>query len=228
MTTTIDRAIDLHVPVETAYAQWTQFEDFPLFMDGIERIEQITDERLQWKVKRRGVERDFRARITEQHPNLRIAWTAEGGDGPEHDGVLTFHYLDENRSRVMIQLRFEPTGFFEQYADKMGLVESWVESNLESFKEFIEQRGKPTGSWNGRIHHDKVERTAQDESSSRTTGTTGTSTTTRETGDKIASVEESSTMEAERSTPRETASSGTTPNASDDEHRAVDHKQTVS
>ncbi len=149
MSTSIERSITIDLPVRTVYDQWTQFEDFPLFMEDVEKVEQLTDAELMWTAKIRGVERQWRARITEQTPDQRIAWTAV--EGPEHGGAVTFHALNDSTTKVMYQMDFEPTGFLEHYADKVGLIESRVEDDLENFAEFISTRGKATGAWRGEI-----------------------------------------------------------------------------
>jgi uncharacterized membrane protein len=157
MGTNIDRAIEIALPVRTVYDQWTQFEDFPLFMDNVDEVEQISDDQLTWHTRVRGVEREWRAQITEQIPDKRIAWTSV--EGPRHAGAVTFHRIADDVTRVMLQFRFEPEGFLESYADTVGLVENWVDDELESFKEFIEKRGRATGEWRGEIdvHTDEPE-----------------------------------------------------------------------
>jgi uncharacterized membrane protein len=147
--TTVEESIEVEVPVSTAYNQWTQFEDFPEFMEGVERVEQLTDDKLHWVTKIAGVEREFDAKITEQHPDERVAWTTM--DGPKQAGVVTFHKLDPSRTKVMLQLHFEPEGLVEQAGDKLGIVKSRVHGDLERFKTFIEKRGTETGAWRGDI-----------------------------------------------------------------------------
>jgi uncharacterized membrane protein len=147
--TTVEESIEVEVPVSTAYNQWTQFEDFPEFMEGVEKVEQLTDDKLHWVTKIAGVEREFDAKITEQHPDERVAWTTM--DGPKQAGVVTFHKLDPSRTKVMLQLDFEPEGIVEQVGDKLGIVKSRVHGDLERFKTFIEKRGTETGAWRGDI-----------------------------------------------------------------------------
>jgi uncharacterized membrane protein len=147
--TTVEESIEVEVPVSTAYNQWTQFEDFPEFMEGVEKVEQLTDDKLHWVTKIAGVEREFDAKITEQHPDERVAWTTM--DGPKQAGVVTFHKLDPSRTKVMLQLDFEPEGIVEQAGDKLGIVKSRVHGDLERFKTFIEKRGAETGAWRGDI-----------------------------------------------------------------------------
>jgi uncharacterized membrane protein len=148
--TTVEQSIDVAVPVRTAYNQWTQFEEFPRFMDGVERIEQRTPTRTHWVTKVAGVKREFDAEISEQIPDERIAWHAL--DGPTQSGVVTFHRLDDTHTRVMLQMAFEPEGVAEQAGDKLGLVRSRVHGDLKHFKEFVEHRGQETGGWRGHVN----------------------------------------------------------------------------
>jgi uncharacterized membrane protein len=143
--TTVEQSIDVEVPITTAYNQWTQFEDFPQFMEGVEQVTQLTPTSTHWKVKIAGVRREFDAAITEQHPDERVSWRAT--DGPQQAGVVTFHELTPERTRVMLQLDFEPEGIAEQAGDKLGLVRVRTKGDLERFKKFIESRGAETGAW---------------------------------------------------------------------------------
>jgi uncharacterized membrane protein len=145
----ITQSVDVDVDVRTAYNQWTQFEEFPYFMEGVERVEQLDDRNLRWDVEIAGVERSFDAVITEQTPDQRVAWTTR--TGPEQSGVVTFHRLDDDQTRVTLQMTFDPEGIVEQVADKTGLVNMRTKGDLERFKEFIESRGTETGAWRGEI-----------------------------------------------------------------------------
>ena len=146
---TIEESIDVDVPVATAYGQWTQFESFPRFMEGIERVEQVDDTHLHWVAEVGGSRREWDAEITEQHPDQRIAWRALDQDGP--DGVITFQRLSDAQTRVMVQLDYEPHGLKETAGAMAGSDARQVRGDLESFKEFIEQRGAPTGRWSGNV-----------------------------------------------------------------------------
>jgi uncharacterized membrane protein len=146
---TVEESIDVSVPVRTAYNQWTQFEEFPRFMEGVEEIRQIDDKRTHWRTKIAGVEREFDAEITEQHPDHRVAWRSTGGT--EHAGVVTFHRLDDATTRVMVQLDTEPEGIVEQAGDKLGLVKRRVKGDLGRFKELIESDGAESGGWRGEV-----------------------------------------------------------------------------
>ena len=146
---TIERSIDVHVPVHTAYDQWTQFETFPEFMEGVEDIRQIDDVRTHWRTNIAGVRREFDAEITEQRPDERVAWKST--EGEKQAGVVTFHRLDEENTRIMLQLEFHPEGALEKAGDALGVVSHRVKGDLERFKTFIEERGGPTGAWRGEI-----------------------------------------------------------------------------
>jgi uncharacterized membrane protein len=147
--TEVTQSVDVNVDVRTAYNQWTQFEEFPQFMEGVKRVEQSDDKHLRWDVEIAGVDRSFEAEITEQTPDQRIAWTSLSG--PEQSGVVTFHTLDDNLTRVTLQMNFDPEGIAEQVADKTGLVKMRTKGDLERFKDFIEERGDETGAWRGEI-----------------------------------------------------------------------------
>jgi uncharacterized membrane protein len=142
-------SVDVEAPVRVAYNQWTQFEDFPKFMGGVEELRQITDDTLHWKVSIAGVTREFDTLITEQTPDHRIAWKTV--DGPHHAGVVTFHRLDDDTTRVTLQMDYDPQGFLENVGDKVGFVSGQLKSDMERFKEFIEDRSVSTGAWRGTI-----------------------------------------------------------------------------
>ncbi|GAA3194669.1 MULTISPECIES: SRPBCC family protein [Streptomyces] len=146
----VEQSIEVDVPVRTAYNQWTQFESFPEFMDGVERIEQRTDTLTHWVTKVGGVEREFDAEITEQIPDERVAWTTVGGEAKQA-GVVTFHRLQDTTTKVMLQMDFDPDGLAESVGDKLGFVKRQVDGDLKRFKEFIEQRGLETGAWRGEV-----------------------------------------------------------------------------
>jgi uncharacterized membrane protein len=146
---TIHKTVEVAVPVSTAYNQWTQFESFPQFMDGVEQIVQVDEKRTHWKTRIAGVEREFDAEITEQHPDERIAWHTL--EGPRQAGVVTFHRLGEGKSMVTLQMDFEPDGAAENVGDKLGIVERRVAADLDRFKRFIESRGVESGGWRGDV-----------------------------------------------------------------------------
>ena len=146
---TIEESIEIGVPISTAYNQWTQFESFPQFMDGIKRVEQSDDTRLRWTAEVGGNEREWDAEITEQHPDHRVAWKALNQEGP--NGVVTFHKLDDSHTKVMVQMEYEPEGMKESLGSVVGFDSHRVKGDLESFKEFIESRGSESGAWRGNV-----------------------------------------------------------------------------
>ena len=151
---TIERSIEVNVPVRTAYNQWTQFEEFPHFMEGVKEVRQTDDTHLLWVAEIAGKEEKWNAEITEQHPDHRIAWRSTSG--ADNAGVVTFHYIDENTTRVMLQMDYDPEGIVENVGDKLGVVGRRVEGDLKRFKDFIESREVPTGAWRGEVQNPKV------------------------------------------------------------------------
>ncbi|MFI8192333.1 SRPBCC family protein [Streptomyces sp. NPDC085946] len=146
----VEESIEVRVPVHTAYNQWTQFESFPEFMGGVERIEQRTDTLTHWVTKVDGVRREFDAEITEQIPDERVAWTTVDGEARQA-GVVTFHRIQDDTTKIMLQMDFEPAGAAEAVGDKLGFVKRQVTGDLKRFKEFIEKRGAETGAWRGEV-----------------------------------------------------------------------------
>jgi len=146
---TITESIDVGVDVTTAYDQWTQFESFPQFMEGVDEVRQIDDTHLHWVTSVGPVKREFDATVTEQHPDERVAWKSDSG--PEHAGVVTFHRLDDQTSKVTVQMDIDPEGFVENVADKAGILDQRVKGDLKRFKDFIESRGTETGAWRGDV-----------------------------------------------------------------------------
>jgi uncharacterized membrane protein len=149
---TIEQSIDVNVPVRTAYNQWTQFEDFPRFMEGVEEVRQLDDRHMHWVASIGGVRREWDAEISEQRPDERIAWHATSG--AQNDGVVTFHRIGDGQTRVMLQLDFDPEGFVEKAGDALGVVRSRTKNDLERFKDFIEERGTESGAWRGEVDQD--------------------------------------------------------------------------
>src|SRR5579863_6220923 len=148
MTKTIEEHIDVDVPVRSVYNQWTQFETFPEFMDGVDQVEQLDDRHLHWQISIGGVKREFDAEITEQIPDERVAWKATRGTG--HAGVVTFHKLDPSKTRVMLQIETDPEGVVEKVGDTLGFTEANAKGDLKRFKKFIESRGgQETGAYRG-------------------------------------------------------------------------------
>ena len=146
---TVTEHVDVAVPVRTAYNQWTQFEEFPRFMEGVNEVRQITPTMTHWVTDIGGVTREFDAQITEQIPDERVAWTST--EGVKQAGVVTFHRLDESHSRVTAQMEMEPEGAAEKAADKLGFLKRRIKGDLDRFKDFIESRGTETGAWRGEV-----------------------------------------------------------------------------
>ena len=142
--------IDIDVPVRTAYDQWTQFERFPEFMEGVEQVQQLDDTHLRWVAEIGGKREEWEAEITEQQPDERVAWTATGGKG--NAGVVTFHRLDDERTKVTVQLDWEPEGTMENIGTALGFDDRQVKGDLARFKDMIEARGTSTGAWRGEVN----------------------------------------------------------------------------
>ncbi|MGW7242649.1 SRPBCC family protein [Streptomyces sp. NPDC054804] len=147
---TVKKAVDVAVPVHTAYNQWTQFEDFPNFMEGVEEVRQLDDRHNHWTTKIGGVRREFDTEIVDQLPDDRITWRAIEGDIRQR-GSVRFEPLDETHTRVELTMDIEPSGMAEKGADALGLIDRRVNGDLNRFKDYIEQHGGETGAWRGRI-----------------------------------------------------------------------------
>jgi uncharacterized membrane protein len=146
---TIEEHVDVEVGVRTAYNQWTQFEEFPRFMEGVEEIRQIDDTHVHWRTKIAGVEREFDTEITEQHPDHRVAWNSTSG--ATNAGVVTFHKLADDKTRVTVQIDIEPEGVVEKAGDALGLAKRRVKGDLGRFKELIESTQTESGAWRGNV-----------------------------------------------------------------------------
>jgi uncharacterized membrane protein len=149
---TYEQSIDVSVPVRTAYNQWTQFEEFPRYMEGVYEVQQLDDTHLLWVADIGGQRREWKAEITEQRPDERIAWRSM--EGNTHAGVVTFHRLGDSETRVMLQMEYEPEGAVEKAGDAAGIVGSRIKGDLQRYKEFIESRGQETGAWRGEVSQD--------------------------------------------------------------------------
>jgi len=147
--TTIERSVEVAVPVSTAYNAWTQFELFPHFMDDVEEVRQEDERHLHWRAKVWGKTEEWDAEITEQIPDKRIAWRSDGG--ASNAGVVTFHRLSDDSARVMLQLAYEPEQWSEKVGDALGIFTRRVESDLEGFKHFVENQGDRIQGWRGEI-----------------------------------------------------------------------------
>ena len=145
----ITESIDVDAPVTSVYNQWTQFEEFPQFMEGIESVQQIDDTHLLWTAEIGGQREEWRAEISEQKPDERVAWHAT--EGRTNAGVVTFHRIDDGTTRVMLQMDWEPEGMKESAGAAVGLDSRRVKGDLERFKELIERRGAESGAWRGEV-----------------------------------------------------------------------------
>ncbi|GAO11193.1 SRPBCC family protein [Streptomyces lydicamycinicus] len=147
---TVKETVDVEVPVHTAYNQWTQFEEFPKFMEGVEKVTQLDDQHNRWTTKIGGVRREFDTEIIDQLPDDRIAWRTTTGD-TQQKGLVSFQRLDETHTRVELVMDIEPSGVAEKAADMSGTIERRVKGDMRRFKDYIEHRGAESGAWRGRI-----------------------------------------------------------------------------
>jgi uncharacterized membrane protein len=147
---TIEKTIDVDAPVSTVYNQWTQFEDFPKFMEGVDEVRQLDDRRLHWKADVGGKTKEWDAEIFEQIPDQRVAWRSM--TGAANSGMVNFEPLGANRTRIAVRMNYAPEGLLENAGDFLGVVGRRVQGDLERFKQFIQLRGRETGAWRGEIH----------------------------------------------------------------------------
>jgi uncharacterized membrane protein len=150
----IEKTIEVGAPIDTVYGQWTQFESFPQFMEGVTRVEQLDDRTLVWEARVAGRNKRWTARITDQTPNVRIAWM--GTLGAQNDGAVTFRGLGDERTEVRLVIDADPDGVIEEVGDRLGILDRRVGGDLERFRTFVEGRGTATGRWEGEIHGDEV------------------------------------------------------------------------
>ena len=150
----ISETIEVDVPVSVAYDQWTQFESFPQFMEGVERVVQLDDRTLDWTATIAGKTKHWRAEIFEQEPDQVIAWRST--EGARNDGTVRFEPIDAKTSRVTLDLHVEPEGPLEATGDALGVVSRRVRGDIERFKSFIESRGEATGAWRGEVEERQV------------------------------------------------------------------------
>jgi uncharacterized membrane protein len=148
----IEKTVDVNVPLSTAYNQWTQFEEFPHFMEGVKEVRQIDDARLFWRAEVGGKEEEWYAEIYDQVPDQRIAWRST--TGATNAGMVSFEAIDPTTTRITMQLDYEPEGLMENIGDLLGFVSRRVEGDLNRFKDFIESRHMETGEWRGEIHRE--------------------------------------------------------------------------
>ena len=146
----VHESIEVNVPVSTAYNQWTQFETFPQFMEGVESVKQIDDTRLHWVAEFGGKQHEWDAEIVEQVPDKRVAWRSIDGKGV--DGVVMFTPLGPDSTRIEVEMSWETEGMLESLGSALGADDRRVKGDLERFKELIESQGVETGAWRGEVH----------------------------------------------------------------------------
>jgi uncharacterized membrane protein len=146
----IEKSCEINAPVRAVYNQWTQFEEFPRFMDGVKEVRQTDDTHLHWRASIGGKDKEWDAEITEQVPDQVIAWRSISG--APNNGKVQFQPMGANRTRVQVIMEYDPQGIVENVGDALGMVSSKVERTVEEFKEFIENRGRETGAWRGEVH----------------------------------------------------------------------------
>jgi uncharacterized membrane protein len=146
---TAEESIEVNVPANTAYNQWTQFEDFPKFMESVREVRQLDDTHLHWRAEVAGKEEQWDSEITEQIPDKRIAWRSTSG--VSNAGVVTFHKISDSKTRIMLQMDYAPRSADEKIGDTLGLVKMQMRGNLKRFKELLESRGTETGAWRGTV-----------------------------------------------------------------------------
>ncbi|MEZ0448354.1 SRPBCC family protein [Cellulomonas sp. ICMP 17802] len=146
---TVEETVDVQAPLRTVYDQWTQFEEFPRFMGGVDEVRQIGDRLTHWRTSIGGVTREFDAEIVDQEPDQRVAWRSV--DGTTHSGVVTFQKIDADRTRVAARIDWEPESVVEKVGAAVGVDDRQVKADLERFRVFIEERGVETGAWRGTV-----------------------------------------------------------------------------
>ena len=159
----IEKDIVVDVPVNVAYNQWTQFESFPEFMEGVKEVVQLDEKRLRWCADVKGKDQEWEAEITDQVPDRHIAWRSV--TGTPNAGSVTFLPSGEDKTKVSLELMYEPRDAAEKVGDALGFLERQVDADLKRFKEFIEERGAPTGAWRGEVRSGQVERGSGNKSS---------------------------------------------------------------
>jgi uncharacterized membrane protein len=150
----VEKTIEVEAPITTVYNQWTQFEEFPRFMEGVESVQQLDDKRLRWRAEIGGKTVEWDAEIFEQIPDRRIAWRSI--NGIMNSGMVNFEPLSETCTRVCLKVNYQPEGAVEKLASAVGIVSSRVEGDLKRFKEHIERRGSESGAWRGTIEGREV------------------------------------------------------------------------
>jgi uncharacterized membrane protein len=144
----LEESVEVEAPLQTTYNQWTQFEDFPRFMEGVESVRQIDDTHVRWVAEIAGKRKEWDAEITQQVPDREIAWIGLGD--PDNRGRVVFEPVN-GRTKVTLLLDYEPEGPVEEIGDKLGVTRRRVAGDMQRFKEFIESRGRETGAWRGEV-----------------------------------------------------------------------------
>jgi uncharacterized membrane protein len=151
---TLEHSIEVDAPIQAAYNQWTQFEDFPRFMEGVESVAQLDDTHLRWVAEIAGKKKEWDSEITRQVPDSEVDWVGFGD--PDNRGRIVFEPIDGN-TKVTLMLDYDPEGVVEEIGDKLGFLKRRVEGDMQRFKEFLEARGRETGGWRGEVHGSEVE-----------------------------------------------------------------------
>jgi uncharacterized membrane protein len=168
---TVKKSIEVDVPVRIAYDQWTQFEEFPRFMEGVESVQQLDDKRLHWRAKIGGKVEEWDAEITEQVPDKIIAWRSTSG--ARNEGIVRFVPIGENKTKIELEMHWEPKDVTERIGDVLGADDARIQGDLGRFKKFIEERRSPTGAWRGEIRGGRVEGDRAEEDAEAGTGSRG-------------------------------------------------------
>jgi uncharacterized membrane protein len=166
----IEKTIEVNAPLRAVYNQWTQFEDFPHFMQGVKEVRQLDDTHVYWHAEIFGKDKEWTAEITEQVPDQRISWRSVSGDAP-NAGTVRFEPVAQEHTRVRLTMAYEPEGALENVGDALGIMRARVEKTLEQFKKFIEGRGVETGGWRGEVHEGQTAQRPGSSPGSRDPGT---------------------------------------------------------
>jgi uncharacterized membrane protein len=150
----VEKVIEVDCPVRTVYNQWTQFEEFPRFMDGVKEVRQLDDTHVHWHAEVWGKDKEWDAEITEQEPDNRISWKSISG--APNAGTVRFEPLGADRTKVRLAMAYEPEGAVENVGDSLGVFSARVQRTVEDFKTFIEKRGSETGAWRGEVDNSRA------------------------------------------------------------------------
>ncbi len=151
---TVEKSIDVDLPIATVYKDWTQFEEFPKFMEGVKEVRQLSPTRLYWRAELLGKEKEWEAEIYENIPDRRISWRSTAG--VPNTGAVSFQDLETHRTRINLSLGFEPQSTLEKIGDALGIVSSRIQGDLERFKRYAEERGTEVGSGRVTGEHGRV------------------------------------------------------------------------